>query len=44
MTVMTVQIIKVWPDPYKIGMVFVEMLTVTTSIAIILAIIYHPRV
>jgi len=44
MTVMTVQIIRVWPDPYKIGMVFVVLLTVTTSIAVILAIIYHPRV
>jgi ferredoxin-type protein NapH len=44
MTIMTVQIIRVWPDPYKIGMVFVVILTVTTSIAIILAIIYHPRV
>ncbi|MGB8226992.1 MAG: 4Fe-4S binding protein [Sedimentisphaerales bacterium] len=43
-SIMTVQIIKVWPDPYKIGKVFVVLLTVTTSIAIILAVIYHPRV
>ena len=44
MTIMTVQIIMVWPDPYKIGKVFVVILTVTTSIAIVLAVIYHPRV
>jgi ferredoxin-type protein NapH len=44
MTAMLIQIIRVWPDPYKIGKVFVILLTVTTSIAVILAIIYHPRV
>lgn len=36
MIVMTVQIIRFWPDPYKTGMVFVVLLTVTTSIAVIL--------
>lgn len=44
MSVMGVQIAGVWPDPYKIGKVFVVLLTVTTSIALILAIIFHPRV
>jgi polyferredoxin len=44
MSVITVQIIRFWPDPYKIGKVFVVMLTVTTCIALILAILYHPRV
>jgi polyferredoxin len=44
MSVLTVQIIRYWPDPYKIGMVFVVMLTITTALALILAIIYHPRV
>ncbi|MBN1788520.1 MAG: 4Fe-4S dicluster domain-containing protein [Sedimentisphaerales bacterium] len=44
MTAMTTQIIRVWPNWQKIGAVFVIMLTVTTTLAVILAIIYHPRV
>jgi ferredoxin-type protein NapH len=44
MSVITVRIIRFWPGPYKIGKVFVGMLTVTTCIAMILAILYHPRV
>jgi ferredoxin-type protein NapH len=43
-SIMTIQIIRVWPDPYKIGKVFVVLLTITTSIAIILALSCHPRV
>jgi polyferredoxin len=42
--VLGVQIIRVWPDPYKIGKAFVVMLTVTTAIAVLLAVIFHPRV
>jgi polyferredoxin len=42
--VLGVQIVKVWPDPYKIGKAFVVMLTVTTAIAVLLAVIFHPRV
>jgi len=44
MSVVTVQIIRFWPDPYKIGKAFVVVLTVTTGIALVLAIIYHPRI
>ncbi len=43
MLMMTLQIIKRWPDPYKIGMFFVILLTVTTIIGIILALIFHHR-
>ncbi len=43
MLMMTLQIIKRWPNPYKIGMFFVILLTVTTIIGIILALIFHHR-
>ena len=43
MLMMTLQIVKRWPDPYKIGMFFVILLTVTTILGIILALIFHPR-
>ncbi len=43
MLMMTIQIIKRWPSPYKIGMFFVILLTVTTIIGVILALISHHR-
>ncbi|EKD25851.1 MAG: 4Fe-4S ferredoxin iron-sulfur binding protein [uncultured bacterium] len=43
MLVMTIQIIKNWPDPYKIGMFFVIFLTISTILGIILALILHQR-
>jgi polyferredoxin len=43
MLMMIFQIIKRWPNPYKIGMFFVILLTVTTIIGIILASIFHHR-
>jgi polyferredoxin len=43
MLMMTLQIIKRWPDPYKIGMFFVILLTVTTILGVILALIFHQR-
>ncbi len=43
MLMMTLQIIKRWPNPYKIGMFFVILLTVTTILGIILALIFHQR-
>ena len=43
MLMMALQIIKRWPNPYKIGMFFVTLLTVTTILGIILALIYHQR-
>ncbi len=43
MLMMTIQLIKRWPDPYKIGMFFVMLLTITTILGIILALIFHQR-
>src|SRR3972149_586733 len=43
MTMMLIQIIKRWPDPYKIGMFFVILLTITTVLGIFLAIVFHQR-
>lgn len=40
---MAIQTIKRWPDSYKIGMFFVILLTVTTVLGIILALIFHQR-
>ena len=44
MLMMTLQIIKRWPNPYKIGMFFVILLTVTTILGIILVLIFHQRI
>ncbi len=44
MTVLTVMIIRLWPDPVAIGGFFVLMLTITTAVAIVLGIIYQQRV
>ncbi len=43
MLMMTLQIIKRWPNPYKIGMFFVMLLTITTILGIILALLFHQR-
>lgn len=43
MIMMTVQIIKRWPDPYKIGDFFVILLTVTTVIGVVLSFIFQHR-
>mgnify|MGYP001558203396 FL=1 len=43
MLMMIIQIIKRWPDLNKVGMFFVILLTATTVIAVILALIFHHR-
>jgi polyferredoxin len=43
MTVMTVNLVLRWPDVNKMGVVFVVMLTVTTILGMVLAIIFHQR-
>jgi len=43
MLMMASQIIRHWPDPYKIGAFFVTMLTVTTIIGLILILVSHSR-
>lgn len=40
---MTVQIILRWPDPGRIGMFFIILLSITTVVGIILALVVHPR-
>jgi len=42
-TIMTINLIVRWPSVNKIGMFFVIMLTVTTALGVILAVIFHPR-
>lgn len=41
--IMTFNLIIRWPDPYKIGNFFVMLLTVTTILGMILALIFHQR-
>ena len=43
MLMMTIQLIKRWPDPYKIGMFFVILFTITTILGVILAVAFHQR-
>jgi polyferredoxin len=43
MTVLTVQIIRLWPDPWAIGGFFILMLTLTTGAAVVLGVIFHQR-
>lgn len=43
MTMLTIMIVRLWPDPLAIGGFFVLMLTVTTAVAVVLGIIYHQR-
>lgn len=43
MTIMTWQLVSRWPDELSIGHFFVIMLTVTTVIGLVLAIIYQQR-
>jgi ferredoxin-type protein NapH len=43
MLVMTFNLVRRWPDPYKIGMFFVTLITISTSAGIILALFFHQR-
>ncbi len=44
MLLMALQIIKRWPDPYKMGMFFMVLITTTTVLGVFLALIFHQRV
>jgi polyferredoxin len=44
MTVLTVNLIPVWGDYYKMGRPFVMILTVTTIVGLVLGIIYNHRI
>jgi len=43
MTVLTVQLIRLWPDPWAIGGFFVILLTITTGAGVILGVIFQQR-
>jgi polyferredoxin len=43
MGLLTFQIIRLWPDPWAIGGAFVLLLTITTTLGIILGVIYQQR-
>jgi len=43
MAMLTIQIVRLWPDGFAIGGFFIILLTITTIIGIILSLIYHQR-
>jgi ferredoxin-type protein NapH len=43
MTVLAVQILRLWPDPWAIGGSFVLLLSVTTAVGIGLGVFFHQR-
>ncbi|MEW6448156.1 MAG: 4Fe-4S dicluster domain-containing protein [Bacillota bacterium] len=43
MSMMVYQIIVRWPDPVRIGIFFVMLLTITTGVGMIFALTLHPR-
>jgi len=43
MLIMITQLIRLWPDLHKIGMLFATLLTVTTVLGVILGILFHSR-
>ncbi len=43
MAMMSIQLLRRWPNPYTIGMFFVMLLTVTTIIGVVLALLFHQR-
>jgi polyferredoxin len=43
MSMLSYQIVRLWPDPYAIGKLFMTLLTVTTALSIVLALIIHQR-
>jgi ferredoxin-type protein NapH len=43
MSVLTVQIIRLWPDPWAIGGFFIIMLTATTVVGVVLGGIFQQR-
>lgn len=43
MGMLTWQIIRLWPDPRAIGAFFVLLLSITTTVGIVLGMIYHQR-
>jgi ferredoxin-type protein NapH len=40
---LTIQIVRLWPDPYAIGRFFMVLLSITTAVGLILALIFQQR-
>lgn len=43
MGLLTLQIIRLWPDPWAIGGAFILLLTITTALGVVLGVIYQQR-
>jgi ferredoxin-type protein NapH len=43
MSMLTWQIVRLWPDPLAIGGFFVLMLSITTAVGLVLGLIFHQR-
>ncbi len=43
MTVLTVQIIRLWPDPWAIGKSFILLLTITSAVGMVFGMFFHQR-
>lgn len=43
LTLLTVQIVRLWPDPWAIGGAFVLLLSITTAVGVVLGLIFHQR-
>jgi ferredoxin-type protein NapH len=43
MGLLTFQLIRLWPDPFAIGGAFILLLTLTTTVAVVLGIIFQQR-
>ncbi len=43
MTVLTVQIVRLWPDAWAIGGFFVMLLSITTGVGVVLGLIFQQR-
>jgi len=44
MTMLTINLVPLWPDVYRMGKPFVLILTVTTAVGLVLGLIHHPRI
>lgn len=43
MFMMIFNLVRLWPNSYRIGLLFVTLVTATTALGIILAVIFHQR-
>lgn len=43
MSFMVFQLVRLWPNPEKIGRLFAVLLTATTALGVVLAMVFHQR-